>query len=139
MQHLTQEDFKKAGAKYSDTENLIDECRRISGVEAAALFVELANGQVKVSLRSWGKYSHRLTQINTENKKYKSVKSVKSPSDGSLWRAEVAKISIDVSKIAAKFGGGGHKMAAGAHLPGPIENVKKLILTEIAEQFERSA
>jgi phosphoesterase RecJ-like protein len=99
-QHLTQHDFKRTGAKFSDTENLIDECRRISGVEAAALFVELADGQVKVSLRSMG--------------------------------------AIDVCKIAAKFGGGGHKMAAGAYLPGPIENAKKLILTEIAEQFERS-
>jgi phosphoesterase RecJ-like protein len=127
-QHLSQTDFKKAGANYSDTENLIDECRRISGVEAAALFVELADGQIKVSLRSWGKFSHRLTQINTENKKYKSVKSVKS----------VAKISIDVCKIAKKFKGGGHKMAAGAHLPGPIEKAKKLILAEMAEQLEQS-
>jgi phosphoesterase RecJ-like protein len=99
MQHLTQEDFKKAGAKYSDTENLIDECRRISGVEAAALFVEQADRQVKVSLRSMG--------------------------------------AIDVCKVAAKFGGGGHKMAAGAHLPGPLENAKKLIYDAVAEQFKQ--
>jgi phosphoesterase RecJ-like protein len=100
MQHLTQEDFKQAGAKYSDTENLIDECRRISSVEAAALFVELANGQIKVSLRSSG--------------------------------------AVDVCKIAAKFGGGGHKLAAGAHLPGPIDNAKKLVLNTVAEQFKQS-
>jgi phosphoesterase RecJ-like protein len=100
MQHLTQEDFKKAGAKYSDTENLIDECRRIKGVEAAALFVEQANGQVKVSLRSMG--------------------------------------AVDVCKIAAKFEGGGHKLAAGAHLPGPIENAKKLVFNAMAEQFKQS-
>lgn len=68
-QHLTQADFKRTGAKYSDTENLIDECRRISGVEAAALFVEQTDGRIKVSLRSKG--------------------------------------TIDVCKIAAKFGGGG--------------------------------
>jgi phosphoesterase RecJ-like protein len=98
MQHLTQADFKRTGAKFSDTENLIDECRRISGVEAAALFVEQADGQVKISLRSRG--------------------------------------AIDVCKIAAKFGGGGHKMAAGAHLPGPIENAKKLIFNAVAEQFK---
>ncbi|MFZ0034523.1 MAG: bifunctional oligoribonuclease/PAP phosphatase NrnA [Sedimentisphaerales bacterium] len=96
-QHLTQADFKRTGAKFNDTENLIDECRRISSVEATALFVELADGQIKVSLRSTS--------------------------------------SVDVCKIAAKFGGGGHKMAAGAHLPGPIENAKKLILAEMAEQF----
>lgn len=99
MQHLTQADFKRTGAKLSDTENLIDECRRINSIEAAALLVELADGQVKVSLRSRG--------------------------------------AINVCKIAEKFGGGGHKMASGAHLPGPIENVKKLIFNAVAEQFEK--
>jgi bifunctional oligoribonuclease and PAP phosphatase NrnA len=99
VQHLTQADFKKAGAGYGDTENLIDECRRISGVEAAALFVELADGRVKVSLRSQG--------------------------------------AVDVCKVAEKFGGGGHKMAAGAHLPGPIENAKKLILAEVKKHLEK--
>lgn len=38
---------------------------------------------------------------------------------------------LDVSKIAAKFGGGGHTMAAGTFLPGPLENAKQLILTEM--------
>jgi hypothetical protein len=28
-------------------------------------------------------------------------------------------------------------MAAGAHLPGPVEKAKGLILTEMAEQFKR--
>jgi phosphoesterase RecJ-like protein len=97
VQHLTQADFKKAGAKQSDTENLIDECRRISSVEAAALFVELADGRVKVSLRSKG--------------------------------------AIDVCKIAEKFGGGGHKMAAGANLEGSLGQVKKIILDEISLQI----
>jgi phosphoesterase RecJ-like protein len=99
-QHLSQADFKKTGAKHSDTENLIDECRRISSVEAAALFVELADGRVRVSLRSRG--------------------------------------TIDVCKIATKFGGGGHTMAAGAYLPGPLENAKKLIFDAVAEQFDQS-
>lgn len=38
---------------------------------------------------------------------------------------------LGVSKIAAKFGGGGHTMAAGTFLPGPLENAKQLILTEM--------
>jgi phosphoesterase RecJ-like protein len=38
---------------------------------------------------------------------------------------------LDVSKIAAKFGGGGHTMAAGTFLPGPLENAKQLILIEM--------
>jgi phosphoesterase RecJ-like protein len=37
----------------------------------------------------------------------------------------------DVSEIATKFGGGGHTMAAGTFLPGPLENAKQLILDEV--------
>jgi phosphoesterase RecJ-like protein len=53
-QHILRKDFEQAGASPEDTENLIDECRRISTVEAAALFVELPDGRVKCSLRSEG-------------------------------------------------------------------------------------
>jgi len=53
-QYLRKGDFEKSGAKYSDTENLIDECRKIGSVEAAVLFVELEDGQIKCSLRSNG-------------------------------------------------------------------------------------
>ncbi len=98
-QHILQADFERTGAAYKDTENLIDECQRISTVEAAALFVQLPDGRVKISLRSSG--------------------------------------AIDVRKIAAKFGGGGHTMAAGVHLPGPLKDAKQLILGEMKKQFKR--
>jgi len=97
-QHILQRDFQKTGATYKDTENLINECQRISTVEAAALFVELKDGRIRCSLRSTG--------------------------------------TVDVSKIAARFGGGGHKMAAGTFLPGPLENAKQLIMAEMNEQFK---
>jgi phosphoesterase RecJ-like protein len=92
-QHLSRQDFEQTGAAFKDTENLIDECRRISTVDVAALFVELKDGRVKCSLRSRG--------------------------------------ALDVRKIAQKLGGGGHKMAAGLRLPGPLENAKQLINTEV--------
>ena len=40
---------------------------------------------------------------------------------------------VDVSKIAAQFGGGGHKMAAGTFLPGPIDHARQLIFDEVAQ------
>jgi phosphoesterase RecJ-like protein len=43
--------------------------------------------------------------------------------------------AVEVSQIAAKFGGGGHKMAAGTFLPGPIENAKQLILQEVSKSL----
>ena len=97
-QHISQRDFQQTGAKHKDTENLINECQRISTVEAAALFVELKDGRIRCSLRSKG--------------------------------------HIDVCKIAVKFGGGGHKMAAGTFLSGPLENAKQLIMAEMNEQFK---
>lgn len=42
---------------------------------------------------------------------------------------------IDVSEIAAKFGGGGHKMAAGTYLPEPIEHAMQLIHDEVAKRL----
>ena len=96
-QHLLASDFERAGATHKDTENLIDECRKIGSVEAAAMFVELDDGRVKCSLRSSG--------------------------------------TVDVRKIAQKFGGGGHTAASGAYLPGPLKNAKQLVFDAVKEQF----
>jgi phosphoesterase RecJ-like protein len=98
IQHILLRDFENTGATHKDTENLINECRRISTVEIAALLVELKDGRIRCSLRSTG--------------------------------------DIDVSEIAAKFGGGGHKMAAGTFLPGPLEEAKKIILNEVTEKIK---
>jgi len=53
-QHILLSDFAQTGAEHKDTENLIDECRRISTVEASALFVETKDGRFRCSLRSRG-------------------------------------------------------------------------------------
>jgi phosphoesterase RecJ-like protein len=98
-QHLTKQDFEMAGASYTDTENLIDECQRISTVEVAALFSEMKDGRIRCSLRSRG--------------------------------------AVDVCKIAQKFDGGGHPSAAGAYLPGPVDNAKNLILNEVKIRLEK--
>lgn len=94
---ITQPDFEQTGATYADTENLINECRRISTVDTTALFIELDDGRIRCSLRSKG--------------------------------------VLDVGQIAARFGGGGHKMAAGTFVPGPMENAKKLIFDEVSKHL----
>ena len=97
VQNLTLKDFEQTGAAHKDTENLIDECRRLSTIEAAALLVELKDGRVRCSLRSGG--------------------------------------TIDVCEIAQKFGGGGHRMAAGTYLPGPMDSAKQLIKVEVEKRL----
>jgi len=57
--------------------------------------------------------------------------------DGRIRCSLRSKGAIDVCEVAAKFGGGGHKMAAGAHLPGPLENAKYLIMAEVEKQFQK--
>ena len=97
-QYILRCHFDQTGATGADSENLIDECQRISSVQVAALFVELKDGSFRCSLRSKG--------------------------------------AVDVSQIAQKFSGGGHKMAAGLYLPGPLDNAKQLILTEVKNQLK---
>ncbi len=97
FQHLMRSDFDETGAVGRDTEEFVNECQRISSVEAAALFVELKDGDFRCSLRSKG--------------------------------------DIDVRAIAQKFGGGGHKVASGVNLSGPLEKAEELILNEIKQQF----
>ncbi|HEX41162.1 MAG TPA: bifunctional oligoribonuclease/PAP phosphatase NrnA [Phycisphaerales bacterium] len=53
-QYLTAEDFRRTGAAYSDTEDLISECQRIGSVQVAAIFVEQQDGRIRCSLRSNG-------------------------------------------------------------------------------------
>ena len=96
-QYLTQADFQRTGAAGEDTENFIDQCRRIGSVEAAGLFVELPDGRIRCSLRSSG--------------------------------------VVDVRNVAQSFGGGGHIMAAGAYLDGPLQKAKRLVFEQIAQQF----
>ncbi|MBN2272042.1 MAG: bifunctional oligoribonuclease/PAP phosphatase NrnA [Sedimentisphaerales bacterium] len=55
--------------------------------------------------------------------------------DGRIRCSLRSRGAVDVSKIAEKFGGGGHKPAAGAFLPGPLQNAKERILDEMSRQF----
>ena len=96
-QYLLRKDFDETGASGPDTENLIDECQRIESVEVAAMFVELADGGFRCSLRSKGK--------------------------------------VDVRKIAQKYGGGGHTLAAGVNLKGSLETCVQNIVDEIVLQL----
>lgn len=44
---------------------------------------------------------------------------------------------LNVSKICAEFGGGGHAMAAGARLPGPMVEAESRFLESLKNEIER--
>ena len=89
----------KLGIRPEDNEGLIDHLRAIRGVIIAVFFEELADGKVRVSMRS-------KTQ------------------------------EIDVSAICQKFGGGGHKLAAGARVRGTLAEVESRILEAICHEVK---
>ena len=52
VMRLTQSLFREVGADIGDTENLINECMRIRGVQVGLMLVEAEGDEVRVSLRS---------------------------------------------------------------------------------------
>lgn len=88
-------------ASDEDTEGLIDLLRSISGVKLAAIFEEMGDGRIRISLRS------------------------KDP-------------VLSVSSIAATFGGGGHSMAAGIRMPGPIQNARDQVIAALQQALEQN-
>ena len=53
-----------------------------------------------------------------------------------VCRASMRSKGVDVAKIAASFGGGGHVRAAGCTLEMPFEEAKKTIMAAIAKTIE---
>lgn len=75
---VTAEMMKSHRAIYEDTDGISEYIRSIQGVEVVALFKELGEGHIKVSMRS--------------------------------------KFDFDVSELSVRYGGGGHRRAAGCTL-----------------------
>ena len=51
--------------------------------------------------------------------------------DGGFKVSLRSRCQMDCSAIAERFGGGGHKKAAGASLPGPLESARQKILDAV--------
>ncbi len=82
-----------------DSEGLIDVIRAIRGVQVAAFFEEVADGKIRVSMRSKDR-------------------------------------RLDVCNIAAQFGGGGHALAAGLRMSGPLAEAKTRVLNAIRRRIQ---
>jgi phosphoesterase RecJ-like protein len=82
-----------------DSEGLIDVIRAIRGVQVAAFFEEVADGKIRVSMRSKDR-------------------------------------RLDVCNIAAQFGGGGHALAAGLRMSGPLAVAKTRVLDAIRRRIQ---
>lgn len=88
-------DYGETLSEPADTEDLVNECLGIKGVQGAVIFVEQANHTIKASFRS--------------------------------------RSALDVAAVAEQFKGGGHKQAAGAVLPGPIAEARRVVIQALVK------
>jgi phosphoesterase RecJ-like protein len=93
-------DYAQTGAVPQDTEDMINFCRSLAGVEVAAFFMEQPAGGVKVSFR--------------------------------------ARSRVNVAAVAEQFGGGGHRLAAGAIVNDSLENARATVLQALTDALEKS-
>ena len=84
------EDFEAAGARSSDSEDIVNMLLQVRGSKMALLISELKDKTFKISFRS--------------------------------------RCSVDCSVLAAQFGGGGHKKAAGALSSLPFDETKQMLV-----------
>ncbi len=63
----------------------------------------------------------------------------KETSDGRIELGFRCKPGYDVSKVALSLGGGGHKQASGATIPGPLEAAKARVLPLLHEAYHQGA
>jgi phosphoesterase RecJ-like protein len=90
-------DYAATGAIPSDTEELVNYPRSITGTTTALVFMEQPAGGVKISFRS--------------------------------------RDPINVAAIAGQFGGGGHRLAAGAIINGSLEEAKTKVLAAVEAAY----
>lgn len=95
---VTQAMFARHGATEEHTDGIVDALRQVDSVQAAVVFKEMADGSVRVSLRS-------------------------------------DRHDLNVADIAARFGGGGHKMAAGCTLQGALPAAQAAVLPLLRAQL----
>jgi phosphoesterase RecJ-like protein len=98
---VTLQDFLDTGALPSDTEELVNVCLTVEGVQAAFILVEQPDGRMKASLRS--------------------------------------RCELSVAAIAERFGGGGHRQAAGVVLPGPLLAAEEALLKAFQQSFSEKS
>jgi phosphoesterase RecJ-like protein len=97
LMHISRSMLAEAGAEMSDTEGFVDYASSIDDVELAALFREVGDREIRVSLRS--------------------------------------RNDFNVASLAERFGGGGHRNAAGLTIHEDLAAAKSLIGRAFAEML----
>jgi phosphoesterase RecJ-like protein len=101
--------FRKTGTSREDTEGIVNFPRSIKGVQVAMLFREEGPVREEGPARD----------------------------NGTRWKVSLrSNGEVNVSEIAEKFGGGGHKRAAGCLVTGTLADVRHRLIKSINEALE---
>jgi phosphoesterase RecJ-like protein len=93
------------------------------------------------TLEEFDTYGHESRDSDSINQMLQSVKGVEAIIIIRQERVDNCTVSlrsmdkVDVSKIAASFGGGGHKNASGLSIQGTISSVKQIMLNSFSNAF----
>jgi phosphoesterase RecJ-like protein len=109
---LSVDAMSACGASRLDTEDIVNEPLRIGSVIISVLLVEQEDGLVRASFRS--------------REPFESDKSSASAVGEPV-------IDVDVAKLAATFGGGGHARAAGARIKGTLADVRQILIEHLEQ------
>lgn len=52
------------------------------------------------------------------------------------YKVSMRSVHLDVNKVARKYGGGGHRSASGCSMKGELEEVRQVILADLADQLQ---
>ena len=128
---LTRRAIADAGATVADTEDIVNEPLRIASVVVSLLLVEHDDGVVRASFRS-----KPPSEPGAEATGYDArLAALEAPSG----LTQTAQPDIDVAALAQSFGGGGHRRASGARIPGPLPDVRRRIVESLLERMAQKA
>jgi len=113
--YITKEMLAKVGADSSDMDSVVEYLMNTRGAEVALFLYE----------------RHTKKDTNTEPTNNNTA------TDDSTGKIKVSMRSrgIHVGRIAAMFGGGGHRMAAGCTVVGTMDDVKQRVLNAIEQEL----
>lgn len=95
IMHVARKMIDDNGGSMSDTEGFVDYASSVDEVELSALFREMSQEEIRVSLRS--------------------------------------RNLLDVAEVAERYGGGGHRNAAGLTIRADLESAKAMILRDLEQ------
>jgi phosphoesterase RecJ-like protein len=124
---LTRRAIADAGATVADTEDIVNEPLRIASVVVSLLLVEHDDGVVRASFRS-----KPPSEPGAEATGYDAKLATL---DTPACSTQTAQPDIDVAALAQSFGGGGHRRASGARIPGPLPDVRRRIVESLLERM----